>query len=343
MRAQGLHNHILVFFVRNRARAENPAYKKGQIKVIADLSVMKYSLAYSSALLVLLAQSLQTQAQEQERGPWSVGVAGGAVNQFEADFSDGPGSLSVTRAFAQASISYSWNRKNSLSLSVGAGTADYDFSSEASIEGREPWGRINDYRISLPIRFTPTKKTAAIVIPSIRTYAETGASKGDGKSVGFIGGFSYEFSDSLSLGPGMGWFDDAGDETSVFPIVLIDWRITDRWRLSTGRGLAASQGPGFTLNYKLNDKWTTGVTARYENTRFSLKQSTNRSGSIGEDSSAPLLLVLDYSPWPMTSISALLGVELGGSLSLEDERGNTIAESDLDTAVVAGISFSSRF
>jgi hypothetical protein len=193
------------------------------------------------------------------------------------------------------------------------------------------------------VRFAPTERTTAIVIPSLRTYAESGASKGDGKSVGFIAGFSYRFSDTLSLGPGMGWFDDVGDETNAFPIILVDWQITDRWSLNTGRGLAASQGPGVTLNYKINDSWTTGVSARYENTRFSLKQLPGRTGTIGEDSSAPMLLVLDYSPWPMTSVSAVLGVELGASLSLEDDRGNEIAESDVDTAIVAGITFSSRF
>jgi hypothetical protein len=34
---------------------------------------------------------------------------------------------------------------------LGAGTADYDFSSDASIEDGEPWDRINDYRVSVPV------------------------------------------------------------------------------------------------------------------------------------------------------------------------------------------------
>ena len=42
-------------------------------------------------------------------------------------------------------------------------------------------------------------------------YAEAGASKSDGESMGIIGGFSYRFSDTLSIGPGLGWFDDVGD------------------------------------------------------------------------------------------------------------------------------------
>ena len=295
------------------------------------------------APLALLAPLAMAQEQQRQYGPWVFSVAGGVVNQFESDFSDGPGSVSVQRAFIQGGVGYAWDRKTSVSLSLGAGTAYYDFSSQASIEGSEPWGRINDYRLSVPVRFAPTDKTTAIVIPSLRTYAEAGASKSDGESMGIIGGFSYRFSDTLSLGPGLGWFDDVGDETSTFPIILVDWQITDRWSLNTGRGLAASQGPGVTLNYKIDDKWTTGVTARYEETRFSLKEKPGRTGTVGQDSSAPMLLVLDYSPWPMTNVTAILGVELGGSLSLEDNAGREIAESDVDTAIVAGITFSSRF
>jgi hypothetical protein len=158
-----------------------------------------------------------------------------------------------------------------------------------------------------------------------------------------LGGFSWKFSDTLSIGPGAGWFSDVGDETNIFPILLVDWQVTDSISLSTGRGLAASQGPGLTLNYKMNQKWTLGLTARYEKTRFALEQREGRIAQVGEDSSTPLLLVADYSPWPMTSITALVGVEIGGSMALEDGKGREIAKTDVDTAMVIGFAFQSRF
>jgi hypothetical protein len=249
----------------------------------------------------------------------------------------------VQRSFVQAGAGYAWDRNTSVSVSLAAGTADYDFSADAGIEGREPWNRINELRISVPVRFAPTEKTTAIVIPSLRTHVESGGSMRDGRGAGILGGLSYRFSDTLSLGPGLGWFDDVGDDTSIFPIILVDWQITDRWSLNTGGGLAASQGPGVTLNYKIDNRWTAGVSARSEETRFSLKDKPGRTATVGQDSSAPMLLVLDYAPWPTARVSAVLGVELGGSLSLEDDSGREIAESDVDTAIVAGITFSSRF
>ena len=307
------------------------------------LKVPPISHVATVIFFTVVAGSASAQEARSDYGPWVWSVAGGAVNQFAADFSDGPGDVSITRGFLQGGLSYVWDRDTSASISVGAGNTDYDFSSNALIEGREPWEKIEDYRLSLPVRFSPMDKMNAIVIPSIRSYAESGASASDGRTEGVLGGFSWKFSDTLSIGPGMGWFSDLGDESNVFPIILVDWNITEALSLSTGRGLAASQGPGLTLNYTMNPKLTLGLTARYERTRFALEERQGRSAEVGEDSSTPLLLVATYSPWPMTSITALAGVELGGSMALEDGQGREIADTDVDTAVVVGFSFQSRF
>ena len=96
-------------------------------------------------------------------------------------------------------------------------------------------------------------------------------------------------------------------------------------------------------NRLATDKWTLGLTARYEKTRFALEQRQGRTAEVGEDKSTPLLLVASYSPWPMTSISAVAGVELGGAMTLEDGRGQEVANADLETAMVFGFAFQSRF
>lgn len=298
-----------------------------------------------ACLVLMVAGPALAVAQEERRqyGPWVWSVAGGAVNQFAADFSDGPGDVSISRGFLQGGLGYAWDRNTSASVSLGIGSTDYDFSSDALIEGREPWERIEDYRLSVPMRFAPTDKMRAIVIPSVRSYAESGASTSDGRTEGVLGGFSWKFSDTLSLGPGMGWFSDVGDDANVFPIILVDWQITDTISLNTGRGLAASQGPGLVLSWKANSKWSLGLTARYEKTRFALEEREGRTAQVGEDASTPLLMTATYTPWPMTSISALAGVEVGGSMALEDGNGREIADSDIDTAAVVGFSFQSRF
>lgn len=294
----------------------------------------------------LLAHPVLAQPANTERGsgPWVWGVSGGAVHQFNADLDDSDGDVSVSRYFGQVSLGYAWDRRNSVSLSLEAGAARYDFSGAATVGGARPWGNIRDCSLSLPIRFAPAERASVIVIPSVRSFVEEGASLDDGSTQGVIAAAGWKFSDKLTLGPGLGWFSELGGGSNVFPIILVDWAITDRLSLSTGRGMAASQGPGLSLDYRLTKGWSLGLTGRYENTRFALDSGGSApSGRIGEDSSVPLLLTLEYSPWPMTRITAVAGAEFAGQLKLEDRSGRTLAATDFDTAAVVGLVFSSRF
>jgi hypothetical protein len=301
---------------------------------------MRHLLRYG--LAILLASAALAQAQPGQRGPWVWSVSGGALHQAETDLDADAGGFSVNRAFIAGSVGHAWDRRTSVSLSLGAGSSNYVFDDGSRIEGERPWGRIEDYRISVPIRFTVAAKAGFIVIPSVRSYGESGTSFGDGQTEGLIAGAGWRFSERLTLGPGFGWFSELGGGSTGFPILIVDWQITDRLSLETGRGLAASQGPGLTLSYTLADKWQLSALARYEKLRFAL-DAAPAGAAYGEDRSTPLLLSVNYTPWPMTSASLFVGAEVGGRLSLEDKRTRVIARSDYDTAPVIGFSFSSRF
>ena len=278
-----------------------------------------------------------------QKGPWVVGLAGGAVHQFASDFDRGDGHFSVSRVFIQPSLGYAWDRRTSVSLSLGAGWSDYDFSSDAQVGGTRPWGNIQDYSLSVPVRFSPADRANVILIPSVRSYYEEGADLEDGRTEGLIAAAGWRFSDSLTLGPGFGWFTELGGGSNAFPIILVDWKITGKLSLTTGRGLAASQGPGLTLNYQLEDKWRLGLTGRSEITRFALDRGAGSQENFGEDKALPLLFTVSYIPWPRTSVTALVGAEFEGSLRKENARGNVIAKSDFEPAMVLGVVFSSQF
>jgi hypothetical protein len=304
-------------------------------RVIGFLSVLISTL--------IAIPSVEAAEGKPQFGPWVWGLSGGAVHQFDADLSDADGDFNVSRDFVQASLGYAWDKSTSISLSLGAGSSDYDFSTLATINGQPVWDKIEDYRISLPVRFSPTENTNVILIPSVRTSNESGASLDSGRTEGFIGGISWKLSETLTIGPGMGWFSEVGGGSNAFPILVIDWKITDKLGLSTGRGLAASQGPGLTLDYQLAKKWKLGLSGRYEKTRFALDNDAASPGEVGEDRSLPLILSVNYTLWPMTSITAMVGAEFDGSLRLEDDKGRRIARSDFETAPVFGLSFSARF
>ena len=179
------------------------------------------ALCALAAIALTLSPAL---AQEARRGPWSFGLEGAGLYQFETDLED-QGSFSVARWFVQPSLGYAWDRRNTVAVSVGGGEYRYDFSGSASIGGAAPWDTIRDFRVGLPIRFAPAEQVDVIVIPSVRSFTESGVSLDDGRTEGVLAAGTWRFSPSFAIGPGLGWFSKLEGGSSVFPILAIDWDI----------------------------------------------------------------------------------------------------------------------
>jgi hypothetical protein len=154
---------------------------------------------------------------------------------------------------------------------------------------------------------------------------------------------TWRLNDDLTIGPGIGVFSRLESGTKAFPILAIDWNINERWNLSTGRGLAASVVPGLSLNYKINDDWSLGLSGRYEDVEFRLNEEGVAPGGIGRDQSIPLIFAAGLTPNKKLSLSVFAGLEFAGKLKLKDSAGVVLEESKYDLALLAGATFEFRF
>jgi hypothetical protein len=240
-------------------------------------------------------------------------------------------------------LSYSTAQRRRVSFAAAFGRDRYDFSGNADFSGSRPWKRINRLRFSVPVNWAVDDHWTLFFLPTLRFYGESGADLGDSATGGGLAGFSYRFSDRLTLGPGLGVLSRLEDSVNVFPILIIDWEITDRLSLKTGRGLGATQGPGLALSYRASDAWSLALGGRYESLRFRLDDSGPAPDGVGEDRSFPLYLSATYNRGRDLQLSVIGGVELGGTLRVEDSRGRRITKQDYDTAPFLGLSFNFRF
>jgi hypothetical protein len=273
---------------------------------------------------------------------WSLFTRGGYVHQLDTDIDNG-GSFSVNRFFIQGGPTYAFEEVTSISLAVGYGFDGYDFSGDTGLGGRKPWEDIHSLRFSIPLRWKIDEQWTGFVSPTLRFTGEKGADFGDSATGGGFVGFSYRFSDRLTIGPGVGVLTQLEDSTRVIPILIINWKITEALSLNTGRGIGATLGPGLTLNWRPTGTWSFFVGGRYERLRFRLDESGTVSNGIGDDRSFPLFGGVEYSFTPLVRVSILGGVEVGGELRLEDENGRTIIKENHDPAGILGIAFSARF
>ncbi len=273
---------------------------------------------------------------------WSTSWEGGFARQFNADLGSG-GEFNVKRFFIQGGAAYTVKPGNRISVSLGYGRHSYDFSGTTGFAGLVPWKDIDTLRFGVPVSYRLDDKRQLFFLPTLRFAAQSSASLDDGAGGGALGGFVYRFSDRLNIGPGIGVLTRIEDSTDVFPILLIDWKITDRLSLETGRGLAATAGPGLTLNWRTHGSWRWLLAARYEKLRFRLDEDGPAPRGVGEDRSWPLVLGASYRFNPNTEVTVLGGVELDGELRLDDENGDPIARQDHDQAPFLALTFRARF
>ena len=295
------------------------------------------SIKGAAALCAALTVASATEARE--RTGWFPFTDGLALYQGDAGLGAG-GEFSASRAFLRGGGLYRFENGASAGLVVSYGQLSYDFTRA----GNRPWGDIRDIRVSAPMRISFGDTGSLFVSPQIRWDYETGASASDGRSYGVFAGIAWQVSDRLRIGPAFGAFSDLGPGGSeVFPAVLVDWDLNDRWNLSTGTGLGATRGPGVSLTFAQNDQLSLSLSARSEKLRFRLDDQGPAPGGVGEDSSIPVVLSLDYAPNPAVSLNAFVGAEFNGELSLEDAAGLLVSRQSYDTAPTAGLAFRLRF
>lgn len=275
------------------------------------------------------------------RSPWSMTIRSGYAHQFDADL-DGAGSFTASSLFIQGGPVYQPDHNRSISLSVGYGYDNYDFSGYGSNRAT-PWQEIHSLGFSSPVRLGYGERWSFIAVPAVRFTAEKTSDWDDGVTGGGFAGFSYRFSDRLTIGSGIGLFSQLEDDASVFPILIISWKMTDRLSLETGSGHGTAQGPGLTMNWNPTGQWKLFLGGRYEKERFRLSSDGPSPGGIGEDSSFPLYVGATYSFTEKIRIDIVGGVKISGQLRQEDQQGSLVSEHDYDPAPFLGLTFRGRF
>ena len=299
------------------------------------------TLAIAAISCSMFAQDVTAQAPAND--PVSFNFDGAVAFQSSTDLSDVEGSFSVNRWFGGMGVTYAWNRRNSLGLYAGGGNSKYDFDALTGIGDGAPWEEIEDTRISLIGRFGFGERGSVILIPTARYNGEKKADTSDGRTYGLFAAAAWRLSPDLTIGPGIGIFSRIENGTQVVPILVIDWNLSERWNLSTGGGLASSQGPGLTLKYQASKAWSFGFTSRYENIEFRLAENGTTPGGIGRDQSIPLVASAAWEPNKTVKLALFAGMEFAGKLKLKDASGETISESSYDPAPIYGATFELRF
>jgi outer membrane receptor protein involved in Fe transport len=273
---------------------------------------------------------------------WRVRVDTGALHRWQTDL-DADGEVALDAWSIRFGADKAVIPDLRLGLTAGYGERHYGFEGETGFGALKPWSNVRELRLSGSLSWKADERWNLFAVPTMRWFAEEGADLSDGQTGGLLAAASYRVNDRLSIGPGFGVFSELEDEVDWFPILAIDWKLTDRLALRTGSGFAATRGPGLSLDWRPSDQWSLSLGARYEKARFRLDDKGVAASGVGEETAVPVYLGATRRFGSHLSLSLIAGVEFAGELRLEDDDGGLIDKTRFDPAAFGGATLDLRF
>lgn len=293
-------------------------------------------------LALLLGLAAGPLVAQPAQDAWRLSLESGAAHRWQTDL-DAGGEIEVDSWAVRIGADRGVSPDLRLGLSFGYDERRYDFGGSEGFAALDPWSNTREARLSGRVSWKASERWNLFAVPTARWFAEDDASLNDGLSAGLLAAASYRVNDRLSIGPGFGILSEIEDSNDWFPILAIDWALTDTLSLRTGGGFAATQGPGLVLNWQPSERWGLSLGARYEKARFRLNDKGIAPGGVGQETGVPVYLGATRSFGRHLSLSVIAGVEFGGELRLEDAKGRLIEKTDFDNAPFGGATLDLRF
>ncbi|HWR58556.1 MAG TPA: DUF6268 family outer membrane beta-barrel protein [Thermodesulfovibrionales bacterium] len=275
----------------------------------------------------------------QERGS-GFSVSAAYIHQFDTDIGRS-GKFRLDRALMRAD----WKKKMSETVTLGIGAnydySDYSFTGTLNDQITNPWNKVHALNLSVSALLDPDTNWKLFVAPSVGVAAESGADWGDSMVYGGIVWSTYRFSPTLTLGLGAGVFSKP-EEVSAFPLIIVDWKITDRLRMANPLQAGPTGPAGLELSYTFND-FTIATGGSYRSARFRLDDRCPVSKGAGEDRSFPLWARFSAKLGKAGTVGIYGGAMVGGKMTVEDSRGHEISAESYDASPFLAATISFRF
>lgn len=218
---------------------------------------------------------------------------------------------------------------------------DFNFSGRRDVGGAL-WGNVQRVGLSLPFTFQGAGDWTYGFVPSVDWSRENGADRGESRILGAIVSATRSFEADKRLGFGLGAYSHI-EENRLVPLLIVDWRLNERWRLVNPLPAGPVGPAGLELDYRFDNGWNLGLGAAYRSLRFRLRDNGPVRGGVGEETGVPVFLRASTQFGNDASLHLYAGAIMSGKLRTEDSKGRKVYEESFDPAPILGATFSARF
>lgn len=206
-----------------------------------------------------------------------------------------------------------------------------------------PWGTAHVVRLSPRLMYTIDDTWSLFGGPIAEFSGESGAQFSNSIRGGALFGAQWRGSENLTIGLGVLGITEIEDDFLIQPVLIVDWKISDSWRLTTQSW--TSRGGRLEIIHSFGDGFEASVAGGRERERFRLDRSKTATGGkgVGEESSLPITLTVSKTMRDGMRIDVYGGIVVNGELRVEDERGNGRGVSDFDRSFFGGAALTMPF
>jgi hypothetical protein len=194
---------------------------------------------------------------------------------------------------------------------------------------RDPWGSVNTFDIAPSATILVGNPFSIVAAVPIRWSGESGAEKN-----GFTAGISaiarWQITEKIRIGAGIGVTSALEDSAETFPLVSLDWQITNSLALRTEGSWI--QGGHTMLLWGPNKAIRLTLSAGYERNRFRLDDNGTAADKdgIGEITTVPIDVGIRFRLYEGAFFDFRAGLGVAGQLRVESDTGRKLYEEDYD-------------
>ncbi len=291
------------------------------------------------SLCVLFASSpasAEPAASPSPQEPPGLSLAVTPVYQLNSSLNNG-GSVSVSRLLLDINGNKALSEQLGVGFHLAYDYADYHFSAPTTFGGGNPWAKLQRLELGGSVSYDLTPQWSLYVAPSLQFSRADDAGWGNALEYGGILSLSDDLTKDLTLGLGVGLFSELA-QTTIFPVIVINWKITDKLLLANPFHPGPTGPAGVELAYKMDNGWSLGGGAAYRSNRFRLNND-----AIGESNAVPAWLRLSRKVADRYNLDLYGGVMLGGGMSIDDRNGNRLTSTSVNPAPFLALALSAGF
>ena len=282
--------------------------------------------ALASVLLVTCAASAEAS--------WQGSLTAGVVYQGWTDIDDPDGEFDFWEGHFTGSATRRLGEESRWGISLQGEYRAFSYRFDG-LPLDAGWDDAHIVRLSPRLTYALDPKWTLFGGPIAEFSGESGADFSKSMRGGALLGFQWRPREGLMIGLGVLGMNQIGGDFLFQPIVLLDWQITERWRITTQSW--TSRGGELSILYSLGQDWTLSLSGGRAQERFRLDGSEATVGKgVGEESSLPFTLMLSKLLSDRLELSVYAGVVVDGELRVEDQTGNNVGVSDYERSFFGG-------